>query len=244
MKGGGRRDGRRRRGVAASSASELAGDVIVNTVSEEEDHGHRWAGHGTGRCARTPRSCRNRRGLSVCGGLPRLAAPRPCWSRDAPGTRGSRPPPHDEGGAVNAIDKARLGAGCDPAPATNAGRRRTGIRASHPPTASPPRSTAANRSSATPPLPDRMPPRVPPRAGRRRAGGAPRPGASSRPRSAAAGRVAATASAARRVAPGRRTVRRGGRGRADPTDAARRAPRPDFRRAGSAGSTTGATPPP
>ena len=84
---------------------QLAGDVIVNTVSEEgprapvgsSRHGH---------CAPTPRSCRNRRGWRWRG-LSRLAA----GGRDGRGTRRTRRDPTRpprEGGAVNAIDKARL----------------------------------------------------------------------------------------------------------------------------------------
>jgi acetylornithine deacetylase len=85
---------------------ELAGDVIVNTVSEEET-----TGAGGLVAARTLRAdaaiVPEPTGLSVCAGCrgSLLAA---VLLEGRAGHAGIPPAPPDEGGAVNAIDKARL----------------------------------------------------------------------------------------------------------------------------------------
>ena len=85
---------------------QLAGDVIVNTVSEEET-----TGAGGLVAARTLRAdaaiVPEPTGLAVCAGCrgSLLAA---VTVEGRAGHAGIPPAPHDEGGAVNAIDKARL----------------------------------------------------------------------------------------------------------------------------------------
>ena len=177
-----RRDGRRRRGVARARRPARRRRDRQHR-QRGGDHGRRWAGRGTD-AARRRRDRAGTDGVGGVRGLPRLAA----GGRDGRGTRRTRRDPAGPARRGRRGQRDRQGArwcSMRSSASTSAGRRRTGIRASHPPTASPPRSTAASGSSATPPpagsnaTSSSSPSRPTP------AGGAPRPGASSRPRSAA-----------------------------------------------------------
>ena len=122
--------------IAACALAELgvplAGDLIVNTVTEEESTGAGGAASPRGRCGPTPRSCRSRAASS--SGWPAAAAccrASPCAA--APGTRASTSCRREQGGAVNAIEKmaivleasapAARALGAAPAPPVPLGRR-------------------------------------------------------------------------------------------------------------------------